>query len=356
MVDQEKIVKGDEIDLIELVKVLWSRKWFIAKATLIAIAAGLIIAFTSPKEYATSSILIPEAAGEEGQIGGSLGGLASLAGVDLGGLTGGSQTINPALYQSVSRSTPFLLELMNQEYFFADAGERVSIYDYYFYHYKLSLFGKVMSTPGVLIQWIKGSSDEDQAYPDENINLLSLTEDQQDIIDDLQRRVYVEMDWELNIVKIRVEMQDPVVAAQMAEFTKNYITRFVTEYAISKSKQQLESMEKQYRDRKSEFEQSQYRLATFRDKNQNVTTARAQSEEERLQSEYNLAFNVYNQLAQQREAIKLQIQENTPVFTVLEPIKIPVEEIKPNKILILAMFSFIGLLIGSVIIWIKNYI
>ena len=344
-----------EIDLMELIHSVWLKKWLVVKITSIFVILGLIIAFTSPKEYETASTLIPEAAGEEGKLGGSLSGLASLAGVDLGGSSGGSQTINPALYQSVSRSTPFLMELMNKEYYFENVKSTISIFSYYMDHYQMSLVDRIISIPGSLISWIKGTSDV-ESVPKQNDDVLRLSVDQQSIIDDLRSRVFVEMDWDLNVVTVKVEMQDPIVAAQMVQFTQDYITNYVANYAISKSRQQLESIEKQYQERKNDFEQVQLRLASFRDKNQNVTTARARSDEERLQSEYNLAFNVYNQLAQQREAIKLQIQENTPVFTVLEPVKVPVDKSKPRRMLILALAVFLGLSVGIAFILIKNLI
>jgi hypothetical protein len=351
MVDNKENVQ-DEIDLVELAKIIWSRRWFIGKVTGIFIILGLMIAFTSPEEYETSSTLIPELAGEEGKLGGSLGGLASLAGVDLGGLSRGSQTINPALYQSVSQSTPFLLELMNQRYFFSEVGEEITLYEYYMNYYKVSLFGKLISIPGTVLGWIKGTAANDR-FLSPLSKVLTLSEDQQVISEDLQLRVFVEMDWELNVVIVQVKMQDPVVAAEMVQFTLNYITRYVTNYSISKSKQQLESVEIQYEERKVAFEKVQNQLASFRDKNQNVSTARARSEQERLQSEYNLAFNVYNQLAQQKEAIKLQIQENTPVFTVLEPVKVPIKKSEPKIQLYIFAFGFLGLILGFIIMIFK---
>jgi len=348
------ISRDDEIDLIELAKVIWSKRIFMSKVIGLFIILGLVIAFTSPEEYQSSSILIPEAAGEEGKLGGSLGGLASLAGVELGSLSGGAaQTINPALYQSVSRSTPFLMELMGQEYYFSEIGESISVYDYYMEHFKTSLLGKILAIPGTIIGWVRGS---DVVTIDSNIEneAIVLTKDQFSILENLKERVFVEMDWDLSILNIQIEMQDPMVAAQMVQFTQEYITSYVTEYAISKSQQQLASLEQQYQAKKNEFEAIQMQLASFRDRNQNVTTARARSEEERLQSAYNLTFNVYNQLAQQREAIKLQIQENTPVFTVLEPVKVPVEKSEPKRGLTLIVFTLLGSFMSILIIVFKN--
>lgn len=340
-------LQDGQIDLIELIKVFWAKKSFIAKVTGIFAIIGLIIAFTSPKEYKTSSILIAEIASEDGKLGGQLGGLASLAGVDLGGLSSGNQGINPALYQSISRSTPFFMELMEQKYYFQEVGDTISIYDYYIQHHKSSLINKVFGLPGIIMSYIKRvfiSQKIQKIHNDNDAFILALDEHQTRIIADLTERIYVEMDWELRVLTVQAEMQDPVVAAKTALFTQQYITQHVIDYATSKSIQQLASIERQYQIRKEEFQQVQYELANLQDRNQNVVTSRAKSEEERLQSEYNLAFNIFNQIAQQRESVKMQIQKDTPIFTVLEPVKIPIEKSKPNTKLTMVVFLFTGII------------
>lgn len=339
---------SDEIDLVELLRFFWGRKWIMIKSIGLFTVFGLVVAFTTPEEYQTSSTLIPENSGADGKLSGSLGGLASLTGIDLGGLSGASQTINPALYHRVSRSTPFLIDLMNEEFFFESIGAQINLQRYYSDHYESSLFGKILNVPGRLIQWLRGSGDESAVNYDESI--LKLSKEEHDIIEDLKGRVFVELDWELNLVTVEVEMRDPRVAADMVQFAQDYITKYVTDYAVSKGMQQLASVEEQYKERKKEFEIAQSRLAYFQDRNQNVSTARANSETERLQSEYNLAFNIYNQLAQQREAIRLQVEENTPVFTVLEPVKIPITKSKPRRFLILFLYAFIGTFFGGIYI------
>ncbi len=351
--DAKLTIEG-EIDILQLIKEIWSRKITVIKVVIPFIILGFIIALTSPEEYNASSVLIAESASGGQGLGGSLGGLASLAGVNLNSIGGDSKGINPALYQSVSQSTPFLLELMNQEYYFEEVGKTIKVSEYYEDFYKKSLFSKALSLPGTVLGLFK--SQESQAIGSTMNDAYRLTKEDAKRIDNLKGRVVVDMDWDLDVVKVKVEMQDPVVAAEMVRFTQNYITDYVTEYAILKSQQQLKSIEKEYQERKEEFERAQYRLASFRDKNKNVTSARAKSEEERLVSVYTLAFNIYNQLAQQREAIKLQIQEETPVFTVLEPVRVPVEKSEPKRLFILIGFTIFGGFVGIGIVILKIFL
>lgn len=355
--EENKIIADDEIDLIELAKTIWAKRMFVAKTTGIFIILGLVIAFTSPKEYTTSCILIPEAMGAEGKLGGSLGGLASLAGIDLGGINGGSATINPGLYRSVAKSTPFLLELMNKEFYFENLNKKISLFDYYIEHKKTSLLLKVVSFPSNLIKLLKPTKNVVARSNSQNNSFIEMTRDQESIAEDLEDRILVTMDWDLGVVIIEAEMQDSKVTAEVTEFTKNYITSYVGNYAVSKAKEQLGFAERQFSEKKYEFEKIQLELAKFRDQNQNVTTAKAKSEEERLLSKYNITFNMYNQLAQQVETIKLRVNDETPVFTILEPIKVPIEKSSPRRALILVAFVFAGIFLSIcylVILFVQN--
>lgn len=353
MEENKKSPQNDEIDLLELFKVVWSKKWLISKIAIIFAVLGVIIAFTSPKEFEASCTLIPEATDGGSDFGG-LKGLASIAGVDFGGLSRGGSTINPMLYESIAKSTPFLLELMNRNFYFDQIDSMISVQDYYTDYYQTSLISKTLSAPGLLKGLIFGSLDKTEDASTDDI--ISLTKKQKRVTGNLKSRINVAVDRKLNVVMINVEMQDPKIAAYVTKFTLEYITEYVTNYSISKSREQLEFIGKQFIQRKREFEEIQMRLATFRDRNTNVNSARARSEEERLQSEYNLAFNIYNQLAQQQESVKLQLNEETPVFTVLEPVKVPAEKSAPKRKLIIIIFLFVGVAIAVAYTLIKEII
>ena len=67
---------------------------------------------------------------------------------------------------------------------------------------------------------------------------------------------------------------------------------------------------------------------------------------ERLQGEYSIALNVYNELAKQLEQAKIKVKEETPVFSVLEPAVVPNEKAKPKKAMIIAIWLFLGGIVG----------
>jgi uncharacterized protein involved in exopolysaccharide biosynthesis len=133
----------------------------------------------------------------------------------------------------------------------------------------------------------------------------------------------------------------------VADKARKLLQEHITQYKINKATDQLNFVEQRYLEKKKEFESAQDRLARFRDQNKNVTSAVARTDEERLQSEYSIAMNVYNELAKQMEQAKIQVKQETPVFSVLEPAMVPREKSKPKRALILIIWIFLGGIIGT---------
>lgn len=334
-----------EVDFLELIGFILSKKRLLLIYITITMLFGLLIAFTTPKEYKVVAKFIHESPGTSKGLS-NLSGLASLAGVSISG-SQDERGINPGLYMQVAKTTPFLLQLMSQEFYFTELGKEISLYDYELNYKETSLLDGIVSIPMRIIGIFKSGVKKDLITDKEfNNGIWIVSKDQEKVASNLREEITVSMDWELNIVSIEVEIQDPRVAAEVASFTSNYIKEFVRNYAISKSKKQLEFAINEFESKKLNFEKAQRELAQFRDRNQNMSTARASSQEELFQSKYDIAFNVYNQLAQQVENIKIQMNEVLPVFTILEPIKVPSVESTPNKKLIVIAFSFLGFMIG----------
>lgn len=97
----------DEIDLVELFRVLWRGKKVILAITSLCAAAAVIYALMLPNMYRPEALIVPTS-GEDGgglksMLSGQLGGLASLAGVNI---SGGSNDAEKAL--AILESRKFL--------------------------------------------------------------------------------------------------------------------------------------------------------------------------------------------------------------------------------------------------------
>jgi capsular polysaccharide biosynthesis protein len=101
----------EEIDLRELLATLWAGKWIILAITVLFAAGGAAYALTKPDIYRATVLVAP--ANEEGGmsgLSGKLGGLASLAGISLGG----GSTNQTAIAKEVLQSRAFLADFIRR--------------------------------------------------------------------------------------------------------------------------------------------------------------------------------------------------------------------------------------------------
>ena len=99
---------------------------------------------------------------------------------------------------------------------------------------------------------------------------------------------------------------------------------------------------------------TQQKFANYQDANRGISSASARIEGERLQSDYSLANNIYNNLSQQLEQARIKVQETTPVIRVIEPSKELGNKIKPKRGMIIITMLFLGLFFSLSLIGVKN--
>ncbi|KKO47854.1 lipopolysaccharide biosynthesis protein [Arsukibacterium sp. MJ3] len=88
---QQQQTADDEIDLRELLSAIWQGKWIIIAVTFVFAVVAVFYALSLPNIYKSDVLLAPVSEISGLKIPGQLGGLAALAGVNLGG-AGGDKT------------------------------------------------------------------------------------------------------------------------------------------------------------------------------------------------------------------------------------------------------------------------
>lgn len=73
------------------------------------------------------------------------------------------------------------------------------------------------------------------------------------------------------------------------------------------------------------------------------------AEQERLQNDMSLAYQVYSQVANQLQVARAKVQEEKPVFAVVEPAVIPLDPSGTSKKIYVLVFIFLSVCI--VIFW-----
>lgn len=337
-----------EIDLIDLGKQLWAKRKFILKAASIGFIVGVVIAFSIPKEYTTTVILAPEV--DKSSSIGSVGALAAMAGVNIGGATTGQMSLD--LYPSIAKSTPFIIGLFNVEVKDTENGVSTSLYSYINDEQKAAWWSKIRGLPGGIIGLFRSKESIEKT---DRINNFALTGEQTQVLNTLRDRIVVTVEKKTNVIMISSTMQSPEVSASVADTLTSYLQSYIINYRTEKARQDLIFTEKLCAEAKKDYSDAQQRYARYLDENQNIILDSYKVNQEKLQNEMTLTYGVYNQMAQQVQMAKVKVQDTTPVYTIIQPAAVPLVPVSPNKRLIIIGFLFLSTL--GAFVWIigKNF-
>ena len=217
----------DEIDLRELFSVLWAGKTKIIAITAVFAVASVIYALSVPNQYKATALLAP-AQSDGGGLSGALGqldGLASLAGVSIGG----GESSESQIAQEIMKSWSFV------EGFIADNDLAVEVY----------------AAEG----WSKGSNElqiNQDAYDSEGSEWL--IEDDSGVVGPpsswqlfkaFSERVAVSEDKKSGLVSVSIEYYSPQIAKQWLDLYISAINKHMQARQVKKVSNNISYLEAQ---------------------------------------------------------------------------------------------------------------
>ena len=343
-------VEEQEIDIVELIQKIWHNRGLIIKSTILFMVLGVVVALVSPKVYTASCDVVPQTSNDSGSS--KMSSLAKLAGIDLGQDQGG-KTLSPYVYENIMASTKFRKELMQTKIKFSDADRPVSFFEYYTSEEfnQPTVIDYVMKytigLPGVIMGAIRGEQPEpDYSSMGEGDKIETITKDEYKALSVLGEAVAITLDDKKGYVTISTRMPEAMAAAQLAQATVDLLQEYITVFKVEKVQSNLNFVQSRYDEVKAEFEDVQARRARYRDANHNTIKNQARIEQERLEAEYQLAMNVYGELAMQLEQAKIKVKETMPILTIIKPVTVPYKKSEPKRAMILAAFTFLGVVAG----------
>lgn len=348
---------GSEIDLMELARKVWAGRKLILKCCGIAAAIGLVVAFSIPKEYTTTVTLAPEST-SSGRSLGSLSALAGMAGINLGSASQTRDALYPIYYPDIVSSIPFVTELFDVPVKSQDGKLQTTVYEYMTEHQKAPWWRAVFSFPAKAMGWVVSLfKEEKEEKTHQKVDPFQLTRKEAGVVAGLNRKINVSVDDKYYFVTLSVTMQDPLISATLTDTVLCKLQNYITKYRTDKSRNDLAYTQKLYDEAKENYYEAQKRYADYVDQNQNIMLRSVQVKQERLQNEMNLAYNIYNQMAQQLQLAKAKVQESTPVYAVVQTATVPLNASKPSKSVILIGFVLMaGVAAISWILFIKNIV
>ena len=336
----------DSIDIIALLQSIWTGKKLILKTVLVFMILGLFIAVFSQNEYTASTTIVPQSSSEKP--GGSLGGIAALAGINLGSV-GQQSSISPTLYPQILTNISFQKELLETLITIEGQDKKITYKEYYTNVYSPSVLSSIkkytIGLPGVLIGLLK-SDEISKEESKNNDSLPQITQDDKKLIELLLEQLSMEVNDKDGYISLSTTMPEARAAAELTQKAQELLEQYVIDFKIEKSSSELDFIKNRYQEKEQEFQKIQQKLAVYTDRNQNVNSARAKMELMLLQSEYDLAYGVYSELAKQLETQELKVKEDTPIFTILQPVFVPLEKTGPKRSLILIIYTFLGFVLS----------
>lgn len=321
-----------EIDLMDILRKIIAMRKTLYKAAGIGLVVGIIIAFSIPRQYTVSVTLAPEMGSDA-----KSSGLASMAASFLGAnaMSSTPDALNATLSSEIVSSTPFLLELFDTRVQTLD-GDLDTTLVAYLDEQRAPWWSLILGAPGKALGAIKGLFTEgtDTVV---TLNPFQLTKKESQKVETLRKTIQANIDKKTGITTLSVTLQDSKVTAMVADSVVAKLQQYIINYRIAKAKEDCAYLEQLYQERQQEYYDAQQRYARYVDANKSLVLQSVRTEQERLQNDMNLAFQVYSQVAQQLQVARAKIQEEKPVFAVVEPATVPLKASNNRKMIVIGI-------------------
>lgn len=299
-------IADDEIDLRELFTAIWQGKWIIIAITTLFAVASVFYAINQPNIYKSEALLAPaeqDKAGGLGALAGQFGGLASLAGVNLGS-GGGVDKTQMAL--EVLKSRQFTSEFIQKHNILPDLMAVESwnrktnkiIYNKYVYNQAENKWLREVKAP------LKPEPSMQEAY-----KLFS-------------QLVSANINTENGMITIAVEHVSPYIAQQWV----NWLIR-----DINKTMKQRDVLEA---NKSTQFLMSQLEQTKIAD----------------------IRAVLYKLVEEQAKTIMFANVRDEYVFKTIDPAIVPEQKFKPKRALICVFGVLLGGFFSTLLVLVRHFI
>lgn len=337
------IDKEAEIDLMDILRKIIGIRKTIYKAASIGLIIGVIIAICIPKQYTAEVTLSPEMSSNKGT---GLSGLAaSFLGSDVA-MGDGTDALNASLSADIESSTPFLLELSTME-IPASKGVNMTLNTYLDEEY-VPWWSYVIGFPSIIIDGAKSLfiEEDELVYSNRtNKGVIELSQKESKKIEVLKNTITAIVDKKTSMTTVAVTLQNPKVAAVLADSVVKKLQEYIIDYRTTKAKEDCIYLEKLFKERQQEYYAAQKEYANYIDSHDNIILQSVRAEQERLQNDMSLAYQVYSQVANQLQVARAKVQEEKPVFAVVEPAVVPLKPSGISKKVYVLVFIFLSVCI-----------
>ena len=246
------------IDVMEILRKIIAIRKTIYKAAGIGLVIGIIIAISIPKQYTVEVTLSPEMGNNKGS------GLSGLAASFLGNevtMGDGTDALNASLSADIVSSTPFLLELSTME--ISVSRDESMTLNTYLDEESSPWWNYVIGFPEMLIGGVKSLLVDDESIASIGVNqgIIKLSKKESKKIETLKKMITAAVDKKTSITSVAVTLQNPRVAAVVADSVVKKLQEYIIDYRTSKAKEDCLYLEKLFKERQQEYYTAQRKYA-----------------------------------------------------------------------------------------------
>lgn len=294
---------NEDINLSEVFKALWKGKWLIIATTFVFAVCSVLLALKLPNIYKADTLLAPAEISNSGglsKMAGQLGGLAALAGVNLGG----SDSSQTDLAVQVMKSRQFISDFIDKHNLLVplmavkgwDVEKNELIIDEEIYN-------------EVKNEWLRKPKGLRGAKP---TDLEAIEVFKKDIFSVIQ-------DKETGLYTVSVKHYSPFVAQMWVNWLIDDINKVMRDRAIAEATQNLAYLDAQL---------------------EKTAVAEMQS-------------TFYKLIEEQTKSLMLAEVQEEFVFKIVDPAVVSENKVKPNRVMITILGLLLGTMFGVAILLIK---
>lgn len=335
------------VDIFELFRILKQRRkvfyWVLPITFVVSVALILCV----PRRYTCEVILAPEV--QNAGSAGSLQSLASSFGFDMRSMTS-SDAIYPQIYPEVVGSPDFLTKLFNTPVTTADGGFEGTYYEYLLTKHKHTFWTRWKAKLAALLA-PKEAPVEFSSGKQGGIDVFCMSKVQWYVLGLMKKSITCSVDKKTEVITIRVTAQDKLVSALIADSACTALQSFVTEYRTQKARSDIQYYEDVMHTALLEYQEACDKYIRYVDGHSGMKLEQYRLEAQNLETEMQIKQAAYTSFQKQYLATQARLQENTPVYTILQSASIPVKASGPKRMIFVLAMLILATGVTCCVLW-----
>ncbi|RYV02603.1 LPS O-antigen length regulator [Shewanella sp. OPT22] len=302
----QNFVADDEIDLKELFSAIWQGKWLITAITTVFAIGSVIFALMQPNIYKSEALLSPVTEKQGGglsALAGQFGGLASLAGINLGGGASGDKS---QLAIQILKSREFTSSFIQKHNILPDL---MAVEEWNRNDNSISYDPKLYNSTSQ--KWVREVNLPKHPKPS-----------MQEAYKEFAKILNIGTDKETGMVTISIEHQSPYIAQNWVKWLVADINTEMKIRDVSEAHKSIQFLENELK---------QTRVSDIR-------------------------TMLFSLVEEQTKTIMFSKVRDEYVFKTIDPALVPEEKAKPKRALICVLGTMLGGMLGVMLVLIRHFV